>query len=58
MSNLTDNQKAMIADLLQRTKSQADLEDNIRRIEGSAYGSKETVKTFKTLAKLRIKRFE
>jgi hypothetical protein len=43
MSNLTDNQKAMIADLLQRTKSQADLEDNIRRIEG---------------AKLRIKRFE
>jgi len=54
---LNANEKAMIADLLIRTDSQDALEENVRRIEGSIYGNKETIKTFKKLAKLRIKRF-
>ncbi len=54
---LNNNQKQMIADMLMRTESKADIKLNSEKILGNAYGDKATVKAFKELALMRIKRF-
>lgn len=55
-TELTENQKQMIADLLIRTKSENDIKEFSERILGNAYGDKKTVKTYQVLAKMRIQR--
>ena len=52
---LTQNQKQMVADMLQRTTTKKDIEDNAEKILGNAYGDEHTVKVFRELAKLRVK---
>ena len=55
---LSQNQKQMVADMLERTETQLDIDINSEKILGNAYGDKKTVKAFQTLAKLRIARFK
>ena len=55
---LDQHQKQMIADMLLRTETKADIENNAEKILGNAYGNKETAKTFKELAKSKVKMVE
>lgn len=57
MTELTQNQKQMVADLLQRTDTKSDIENNIKKILCNAYGNEHTAKVYKELAELRINRF-
>ena len=47
----------MIADLLLRTKTQANIDDFKERILGNAFGNNETAKAYVIMAKMKIKRF-
>ena len=44
--------------MLLRTETKADIENNAEKILGNAYGNKETAKTFKELAKSKVKMVE
>lgn len=55
MTELDNNQKEMISELLIRTHTKDDIKDNIDRILGNAYGDKNTAETYKELAEIRIK---
>ena len=57
MSDLTDNQKHMVAEMLRRTNSVEDMDDNIQRILGNAYGDKKTADVYKKLALLKLARY-
>ena len=56
MTELTENQKEMISDLLIRTKTKLDMDINSEKILGNAYGDKKTVKAYQELAKLKLAR--
>ena len=51
---LSQQQKEMIADMLQRTETSKDIEMNCEKILGSFHGDKKTVKAFRELAILRV----
>jgi hypothetical protein len=51
---LNDNQKEMVADLLLRTKTKKDIEENANRIMGNAYGDVKTVKVYRELANMKV----
>jgi len=55
---LSENQKQMIADMLLRTKKKSDIPEMAMRIDGNAYGSKETIREYKKLAELKVARFD
>ncbi len=55
---LSENQKQMIADMLLRTKKKSDIPEMAMRIDGNAYGSKETITEYKKLAELKVARFD
>lgn len=59
MSNgkeLSDKQKEMVADLLSRTKTEADIDDFSERIIGNAYGDEKTKGVYVELAELKMQR--
>jgi len=58
MTELTQNQKQMVADLLQRTDTKLDIDMNCEKILGNAYGDEHTVKVYRELAELRVARFK
>jgi len=51
---LSKNQKEMVADLLIRTKTKADIKENSYKIIGNAYGDKNTVKVYRELATMKV----
>lgn len=53
---LDQHQKEMIADMLLRTETKADIENNAEKILGNAYGNKETAKSYKVLAGFKVER--
>jgi len=53
---LSQNQKQMIADMLLRTNKKSDIPEMAMRIDGNAYGSKETVREYEKLAQSKVAR--
>lgn len=53
-TELNDNQKQMVADLLGRTSTKKDIDENASRIMGNAYGDKKTVKVYRKLAIMKV----
>ncbi|HKZ42585.1 MAG TPA: hypothetical protein VJ044_16600 [Candidatus Hodarchaeales archaeon] len=52
-------EKEMISDMLQRTKTLAEMDANIEKMKGNLMEpSKQCIEVFQELARLRIKRFE
>lgn len=54
---LSENQKEMIADMLLRTNKKSDIPEMAMRIDGNAYGSKETIREYIKLAESKVNRF-
>jgi len=51
---LNDNQKEMVAELLLRTKTKNDIDENSTKIMGNAYGDVKTVRIFRELANMKV----
>ncbi len=54
MSDLSKEQKQMIADMLDRTETSKDIEINSEKILGNAYGDKKTAKAYRECAILKV----